>query len=59
LNLRRELLRDVGSTPGGDLITRMRTVSSVADAGHEDRNSDIWVHMTLHAGVPQIRLLVA
>jgi hypothetical protein len=36
--------RDVGSTPGSDLITRMRTVSSVADAGNEDRNSDIWVH---------------
>jgi hypothetical protein len=59
LNLRRELLRDVGSTPGSDLITRMWTVSSAADAVHEDRNSDIGVHMTLHTGVPQIRLLAA
>lgn len=25
-------------------MTRARTVSSVADAGKEDRNSDIWVH---------------
>jgi hypothetical protein len=36
--------KDVGSTLGNDLTTRVRTVSSVADAGNEDRNSDIWVH---------------
>jgi hypothetical protein len=38
--------KDVGSTPGNDLITRVRTVSSVADAGNEDRNNDIWVFVS-------------
>jgi hypothetical protein len=38
--------RDVVSTPGNDLITRVRTVSSVADAGNEDRNNDIWVYVS-------------
>jgi hypothetical protein len=33
--------RDVGSTPGNDLMTRVRMVSSVADTGKEERNSDI------------------
>jgi hypothetical protein len=57
--------KDVGSTLGNDLTTRVRTVSSVADAGNEDRNSDIWVQMShrkLRHGaedVPQIRLLGA
>jgi hypothetical protein len=36
--------KDVGSTPGNDLMTHVQTVSSVADGGNEDRNSDIWVH---------------
>jgi len=34
--------KDVGSTPGNDLMTRVRMVSSVADAGKEEMNSDIW-----------------
>jgi hypothetical protein len=38
--------RDVVSTPGNELITRVRTVSSVADAGKEDRNNDIWVYVS-------------
>jgi hypothetical protein len=35
--------KDVGSTPVNDLMTRVRMVSSVADAGKEERNSDIWL----------------
>jgi hypothetical protein len=38
--------RDVGSTPGNVLMTRVRTVSSIADTGNEDRNNDIWVQMS-------------
>jgi len=33
--------KDVGSTPGNDLMTCVRTVCSVADAGKEERNNDI------------------
>jgi hypothetical protein len=57
--------RDVGSTLGSDLIMRVQTVSSIADAGNENRNSDIWVQMShrkLRHGkedIPQIRLLGA
>jgi hypothetical protein len=37
--------RDVGSTPGSDLITRMRTVSSVADAGcHGSAGTPLGTH---------------
>ena len=28
-------------------MTRVRTVSSVADVGNEDRNNDIWVHIIM------------
>jgi hypothetical protein len=38
--------RDVGSTLGSDLITCVQTVSSIADTGNEDRNNEIWVHMS-------------
>lgn len=34
--------KDACSTPGNDLTTRVRMVSSVAEAGKEERNSDIW-----------------
>ncbi len=37
--------KDVGSTPGNDLMTRVRMVCSVADAGKEERNNDIWSQM--------------
>jgi hypothetical protein len=46
-------------------ITRVRTVSSVADEGNEDRNNNIWVQMSHRKlrhgaeGVPQICLLGA
>ncbi|SRR5216684_5340516 len=33
--------KEVGSTPGNDLMTRVRMVCSVADAGKEERNRDI------------------
>jgi hypothetical protein len=50
--------RDVGSMPGNDLMTRVRTVSSVADTGNEDRNNDIWEQMShrkLRRGAGDVR----
>lgn len=45
----------MGSTPGNDLITRERMVSSVAVAGKEERNNDIWFEVgALRVGNPAI-----
>jgi hypothetical protein len=45
--------KDVGLTPGNDLMTRVRMVCSVADAGNEERNNDIWSQMSAGTRAPR------